>query len=401
MSDLTGVLIIGAKGAVATTLIAAGLMSRRNVLEFALPSEQDPNFDHLPLIPLSKMVFGGWDICHQSYRDAVEQHAVLPAEVRAIILDDLDKLHCARGISVQPNESPIHGAIDDERTVAHPERPLRILTDTVEREIERFKETTGVSHVVLIDLSSTATTPQDALFHHHLYAFEAALDQPAQELFGSMSAGMLYAYAGLKQSCSYINFTPSLTVDLPALHQLALKSGVPVCGKDGKTGQTLYKTAIAPMLKQRALKVRGWYSTNILGNRDGEVLDHIEHRKTKVESKRAALSEILGYDDFDHQVHIHYYKPRGDAKEAWDNIDIEGWFGVPMQVKINWLGSDSILAAPLVADLIRWMKYYSDQGASGVIPELASYFKSPLGTTQHDLFEQVNRLRKAHDPSIK
>jgi myo-inositol-1-phosphate synthase len=253
----------------------------------------------------------------------------------------------------------------------------------------------NVERVVLLDLSSTARPLINASVQHHLDDFNRLLDAPISEslALNAVNVGNLYAYAAISELCPCVNFTPSTTFDIPALITLAEQLKVPLCGKDGKTGQTLYKTALAPLFKQRALKVKGWYSTNILGNRDGEVLDQPEHRQTKIESKQNVLAELLGEDDFDHQVHIHYYKPRGDAKEAWDNIDFEGWFGVPMQMKINWLGSDSILAAPLAADLVRWMIYFHQRGDGGVISELASYFKSPLSFDHHHFFEQVTALQ--------
>jgi myo-inositol-1-phosphate synthase len=269
-----------------------------------------------------------------------------------------------------------------------------VITDILERDIQTFKEREGVSRVILLDLSSTAKGLLPSPAHATLAQLEEALDRPSSEVSGQLSEGTLYAYAALKSGCPCANFTPSTTFDIPALIELAQREGLPLCGKDGKTGQTLYKTALAPMFKLRGLKVLGWYSTNILGNRDGEVLNHPEHRQTKIDSKRAALSEILGYDDLDHQVHIHYYGPRGDAKEAWDNIDIEGWFGVKMQMKVNWLGSDSVLAAPLAADLVRWLTFYHRAGVGGPIPALGSYFKSPLGEPGHDLFEQAQLLRE-------
>ena len=205
---------------------------------------------------------------------------------------------------------------------------------------------------------------------------------------------MLYAYAAIKNGCHYINFTPSLTAEVPALIDMAVQAKVGLAGRDGKTGQTLYKTVLAPLFRERALKLKGWYSINILGNRDGLVLKEEKHKAAKIKSKTAVLESIVGYNDFDHQVHIHYYPPRGDAKEAWDNIDFSGWFDVPMQMKINWLGEDSILAAPLVCDLIRWVDFFTTHKEYGVFSQLASYFKDPLGCHEHDFFKQVQLLRE-------
>lgn len=405
-SELIGVMIVGAQGAVATTLIAAGLVARMrheltegralpaqlsSLPPFRLPSEAEPLFSSLGLPSLHQLRFSGWDICDQRLSEAAAQHDVLPASVLLPLAPALDALTTLPGawLSGAPVQSELSPAL--RRVEAH--QPLRLITDQLERDIEAFKAREGLSRVVLLDLSSTGQALSPSPAHDELARFEQALDQPSSELTGQLSEGMLYAYAALKTGCPCANFTPSTTFDVPSLIELARREGLPLCGKDGKTGQTLYKTALAPMFKHRALKVEGWYSTNILGNRDGEVLNHPAHRQTKIDSKRAALTDILGYDDLDHQVHIHYYRPRGDEKEAWDNIDLEGWFGVKMQMKVNWLGSDSILAAPLAADLVRWLSFYQRAGRSGPISALGAYFKSPLGAPGHDLFKQVELLK--------
>ena len=339
MSKPVGVLIIGAQGAVATTLIAAGVSARltqeaartgapnpfKTPHRFDLPSEAEPLFEALKLTPLAELRFGGWDVCAQRYSEAAAHHGVLPAAALLPIIEPLDATHRAPAIWLEG--APVLSDLDPELRRADPSRPLRELTDLIEADIERFRAEQGVEQVVLLDLSSTAKQPTHSEATSSLEALERALERPYQEVRGQLSEGLLYAYAALRQGCPCANFTPSTTFDAPALLELASQRGLPLCGKDGKTGQTLYKTALAPMFKLRGLRVKGWYSTNILGNRDGEVLNHPEHRETKIESKRAALHEILGYDDLDHQVHIHYYGPRGDAKEAWDNIDLEGWFG--------------------------------------------------------------------------
>lgn len=403
-SELIGVMIVGIQGAVATTLITAGLIARlqheaksalpkafERLPPFRLPSEAEPLFSSIGLPALHQLRFSGWDVCDQRLSEAAVQHDVLPASVLLPIIPMLDALSSLPGAWL--SGAPVKNSISPHLRTVQAQEPLRVITDALEEDIRRFRVKEGLSHVVLLDLSSTAKGPLVSEAHRSLNAFEEALDLPSSQIEGQISEGMLYAYAALKSNCPCVNFTPSTTFDIPALIELALSKKLPLCGKDGKTGQTLYKTALAPMFRLRALKVQGWYSTNILGNRDGEVLDHPEHRQTKIESKRAALTEILGYEDLDHQVHIHYYRPRGDAKEAWDNIDLEGWFGIKMQMKINWLGSDSILAAPLAADLVRWLIYYKREEVSGLITTLGSYFKNPLGDSGHDLFEQTKLLR--------
>ena len=396
MTNLIGVLIVGSKGAVSTTFISAGLCAQSSLLSssFLLPSDQEEAFKTLKLPPLSSFRFGGWDICDQSYQEAMIEHKVIPSSHFDAIFPLLDQVQSYQGITL--GHMPIHQKLASDNRNAHTQTTLRPLVNALENDIIHFKTLHQLKQVVVVDLSSTAKAVPTHPAHQSLADFETLLDTSLESLSDHIpvSEGMLYSYAALKQGCPCINFTPSLTFDIPALIDLALQNQVPLCGKDGKTGQTLYKTALAPMFKQRGLKVKGWYSTNILGNRDGEVLDHQAHRQTKIESKRAVLNEILGYDDLDHQVHIHYYKPRGDAKEAWDNIDLEGWFGVPMQMKINWLGWDSILAAPLTADLVRWMVYFQNQSQSGIIECLSSYFKSPLGQVGHAFFDQIHDLEQ-------
>jgi myo-inositol-1-phosphate synthase len=220
----------------------------------------------------------------------------------------------------------------------------------------------------------------------------------------AIAPSMIYAYAALSKGIPFANGAPNLTVDIPALTQLAQEKGVPICGKDFKTGQTLMKTILAPGLKSRMLGLSGWFSTNILGNRDGEVLDDPESFKTKEESKLSVLDQILQpelypdlYKDFTHKVRIHYYPPRGDNKEGWDNIDIYGWLGYPMQIKINFLCRDSILAAPIVLDLVLFMDLAQRCGMRGIQEWLSFYFKSPMCAAglypEHDLFIQLMKLK--------
>jgi myo-inositol-1-phosphate synthase len=242
---------------------------------------------------------------------------------------------------------------------------------------------------VVVNLASVERPIINSKSMETLEDFENALDENDE----SLTSGMIYAYAAISQKCGYVNFTPAVTADVPALEQLAKRNGVVLAGKDGKTGQTLYKTVLASMFQKRGLKVEGWYSTNILGNRDGEILNDQEHVKSKISTKQGVLPSILKYDDFVHQVHIHYYPPRGDLKEAWDNIDFTGWFGVKMQMKVNWLGCDSILAAPLVVDLVRWVHFLQGLGMSGNVKELGSYFKAPVGLEENDFFDQWLLLR--------
>jgi myo-inositol-1-phosphate synthase len=267
-------------------------------------------------------------------------------------------------------------------------------------DINAFRASAGVARTVLVWCASTESFLKAGAVHGSLANFEAGLrtNDP------TIAPSMIYAYAALSCGIPFANGAPNLTVDIPALTELAERNRVPICGKDFKTGQTLMKTIIAPGLKARMLGLTGWFSTNILGNRDGEVLDEPSSFKTKEESKLSVLDVMLQkelypdlYKGYVHQVNIHYYPPRGDNKEGWDNIDIFGWLGYPMQIKINFLCRDSILAAPLVLDLALFVDLAQRSGMKGIQEWLSFYFKSPQTAPglypEHDLFIQLMKLK--------
>jgi myo-inositol-1-phosphate synthase len=274
-------------------------------------------------------------------------------------------------------------------------RNKRDLADQIVADIKDFKARTGASRLVMIWCGSTEAHTILKPEHENIKAFEKALEDNSPEIAPSM----IYAYAALQAGVPFANASPSLSVDIPALVEMAKNNGLPVAGKDLKTGQTLMKTILAPGFKARMLGVRGWYSTNILGNRDGEVLDDPESFRTKAESKLGVLQYILQpdlypdlYGNIRHQVRIDYYPPRGDNKEGWDNIDIFGWLGYPMQIKINFLCRDSILAAPVVLDVALFLDLAQRSGMKGIQEWLSFYFKSPMTALglypEHDLFIQ-------------
>jgi myo-inositol-1-phosphate synthase len=276
----------------------------------------------------------------------------------------------------------------------------RELAEALRQDIRDFKAASGAERLVMIWSASTEIFLETTAAHLTLDAFEAAMAANDQ----AIAPSMLYAYAALMEGVPFANGAPNLTVDIPALTGLARERGLPIMGKDYKTGQTLVKTVLAPMFKARMLGVAGWYSTNILGNRDGEVLDDPESFKTKEESKLGVLEYILQpqlypelYGDMYHKVRINYYPPRGDNKEGWDNIDIFGWLGYPMQLKVDFLCRDSILAAPLVLDLALFMDLAQRAGMSGIQEWLSFYFKSPQVAAglypEHDLFIQQTKLK--------
>lgn len=400
MKSKIGVMIIGSKGSVATTLLAAQCtMQKEKKFSFNLPSETEEAYSVLGLIGLEEIAFGGWDVVSDSYSKSCQHHGVVPRHIIPSIASELDKIDVFPAILVEHDET-IEKLLEsddaqprmknvDFATTVFTKRPLKELIQSIEFDITGFKRRHNVEKMIIVNLASTEKPAMLGKVHDSLEAFEKGINNNDV----SITTGMIYAYTAIKNNAHIVNFTPSTVWEIPALIEFAEKRKIALAGRDGKTGQTLYKTAIAPMLKHRALKLTGWYSTNILGNRDGQVLNDPGHKATKIDSKKAVLNEIMGYDNFDHQVHIHYYLPRGDSKEAWDNVDFTGWFNVPMQMKIDWLGDDSILAAPLVADLIRWVNFFTEKGECGILTHLASYFKQPMGTKECDFFKQIAMLK--------
>ena len=350
--------------------------------------------DFVPLAGLDDLVFGAWDIFEQNGFEAATTAGVIEPALLEKIRPELEAIKPWPAVFDQKYVKRLMGT--NIKTGANKLE----LAEQVREDIRRFKETRALDRVVMIWCGSTEIflTPSDV--HQSVEAFEAAM----QSNDDAIAPSMVYAYAALKERIPYANAAPNLSADFPALDQLAIDNGSPVCGKDLKTGQTLIKTIIAPGLKARLIGVSGWFSTNILGNRDGEVLDDPESFKTKEESKKSVLDYILQpdlyptlYKDLCHVVRINYYPPRGDNKEGWDNIDLVGWLGYPMQLKINFLCRDSILAAPIVLDLVLFLDLAKRAGMSGIQEWLSFYFKSPVHAPdvypEHDLFIQLMKLK--------
>jgi len=389
MQNKLGVVIVGVNGAVSSTLIAgarlmaAGLAPRLGMLTEPggnpAPGEQVTDFLSFPKI--DDIVFAGWDLTFANVYEAAVHHNVLPLSQLDQIKDELVAMKPWPAVFSGEYAENVKGdnvvTADDFRAeVAH-----------IEKNITDFKAAHGLDTVVMVNLASTERWMELADVHKSLAAFEKGLDANDPNI----SPAMRYFYVANKVGAPYVNFAPSLT-NVPALEEQANELTNPYAGMDGKTGQTLLKTALAAMFKVRNIKVDGWYSVNFLGNNDGLILDSPASNKTKVLSKAAVLDSIVGYRVENHQVHIHYYKPRGDAKEAWDNIDMIGFAGVPMQMKINFLCQDSILAAPLVMDLVRLCDVAKRKGEKGIQRQLSLYFKSPYASPgeqpQHNLFDQ-------------
>ena len=350
--------------------------------------------DFVPLASIHDLVFGGWDIYDVNCYDSAVNAGVLNREQLDQVKDEMSAIKPMPAVFEHEYVTRIDGP-----NIKKGENK-RELADQLIDDIRRFKEDNALSRAVMIWCGSTEIFKKQAAVHQSVAAFEAGLEKSDPEIAPSQ----IYAYAALKSGVPFANGAPNLTADIPAMLELAKLHQAPLSGKDYKTGQTFLKTLVAPGLKARLLGLDGWFSTNILGNRDGEVLDDPDAFKTKEESKLSALEMILQpdqypdlYQDFDHKVRINYYKPRGDNKEGWDNIDIFGWLGYKMQIKINFLCRDSILAAPLVLDLALFMDLAQRAGMSGIQEWLSFYFKSPVTAPglypEHDIFIQLMKLK--------
>ncbi len=402
-----GVLLVGL-GAVSTTFIAGVLAIRRGLaapigsltqmgaIRLGKRTEgRSPRIsDFVPLASLDDLVFGAWDIFEENCYEAARTAGVLEPTALEQIRPELEEIRPWPAVFDQRYVKRLEG-----RNVKQAANK-RELAEQVRADIRRFKESHHLARLVMIWCGSTEVFMTESAVHASLPLFEQAL-QSSDPLIPS---SMIYAYAALKEGIPFGNAAPNLTVDIPALLDLASQTRTAVAGKDLKTGQTLIKTIVAPGLKARLIGVSGWYSTNILGNRDGEVLDDPESFKTKEESKKSVLDYILQpdlypelYRNLCHLVRINYYPPRGDNKEGWDNIDLVGWLGYPMQLKINFLCRDSILAAPIVLDLVLFLDLAKRAGLGGIQEWLSFYFKSPMHAAglypEHDLFIQLMKLK--------
>jgi myo-inositol-1-phosphate synthase len=402
-----GILLVGL-GAVSTTVIAGVLAVRRNLakpigsltqmgtLRLGKRTEgRSPKIaDILPIAGLDDVVFGGWDLFDDNCYDAAKTAGVLEPSLLEQIRPELEALKPWPAVFDRKYVKRLDGP-----NVKKGKNKLD-LAEQVIADIRKFKADHALDRLVMVWCGSTEIFMNESPAHQSIEAFEKALAASDE----TIPSSMVYAYAALKEGIPFANGAPNLTCDVPALVDLAQKTRSPIAGKDLKTGQTLIKTIIAPGLKARLLGVEGWYSTNILGNRDGEVLDDPESFKTKEESKKSVLDYIFQahlypelYQEIHHVVRINYYPPRGDNKEGWDNVDLVGWLGYPMQLKINFLCRDSILAAPIVLDVALFLDLAKRAGLAGIQEWLSFYFKSPQHAPglypEHDLFIQLMKLK--------
>jgi myo-inositol-1-phosphate synthase len=378
-----GLAIVGLGGAVGTTVSAGlDLLGRGLIGTDGLPLA-----GHDELAPYTSIVVGGWDLNSDDLATAARHHGVLePAQLDAAG----PALAAMRPWPAAANPAFCHNVTGANVVEAQGHRAA---VELIRADLRRFAAERDLDATVMVNLASTErTVDRGAPALATADAFEHGLDadDPA------IGPAMLYAYAAIREHVPYVNFTPSVAADIPALTKLAEIEHVPIAGKDGKTGQTLLKTVLAPALRDRALRVDGWYSGNLLGNRDGLALDDPSSLESKLGTKSSALDDLLGYPVPDHVVTITYYRPRGDAKEAWDSIDLRGFLGQRMQLKLNFLCRDSILAAPLVIELARLVELAARRGEAGAQEQLGAFFKAPMscgdGPTEHAFHVQQARL---------
>ncbi|HVJ06562.1 MAG TPA: inositol-3-phosphate synthase [Candidatus Saccharimonadales bacterium] len=405
-----GIMVVGL-GAVATTFIAGveavrkgiaapiGSLTQMGTIRLGKRTDgRSPMIkDFVPLADLNDIVFGAWDIFPDSAYEAAAKAKVLEKELILQLKPFLDTIKPMPAVFDHEYVKLIDGP-----NVKKGKNKLE-LAEQLRADIRNFKKENGCDRLVVIWCGSTESFQKASEVHASVEAFEKGLEASD----ANIAPSQMYAYAALKESVPYANGAPNLSVDLPVMQELSRKNNAPICGKDFKTGQTLMKTILAPGFKARLLGLSGWFSTNILGNRDGEVLEDPGSFKTKEESKLSVLDEILQpklypelYGDIFHKVRINYYPPRGDNKEGWDNIDIFGWLGYPMQIKVDFLCRDSILAAPLALDIVLFLDLAartSDLKGIGIQEWMSFYFKSPMTAPglypEHDLFIQLMKMK--------
>jgi myo-inositol-1-phosphate synthase len=403
-----GVLLPGMGGAVSTTFIAGveaiksglgkpiGSLTQLGTIRIGKRTEKKSPLikDFIPLCDLEDLVFAGWDIFPDNSYEAATKAGVLDKSLVEELKDTLQDMAPMPAVFSRKYVKNLNG-----KHLKRGKTKMDLAEQLID-DIKKFKKESGVDRLVMVWCGSTEVYIQASEVHSSIKSFEEGL----KNNHPGIPPSMIYAYAAIKCGIPYANGAPNLSADVPALTKLAIQKKVPISGKDFKTGQTLMKTILAPGLKSRMLGLNGWFSTNILGNRDGEVLDDPYSFKTKEQSKLSVLEYLFQpdlypdlYSNYYHKVRINYYPPRGDEKEAWDNIDIFGWLGYPMQIKVNFLCRDSILAAPIVLDLVTFLDLAGRAGMYGIQEWLSFYFKSPMHGEnlypEHDVFIQLMKLK--------
>lgn len=407
-SGKLGVLIVGMGGAVSTTLITGVLSVRKGLAKPIGPITQMASIqmqdgkehlikDIVPIADLKDVIFGGWDIFEDNAYDAAMYAEVLKEKDLNKVKDELIEIKPMPAVFDHNFAKRLNGTYIKKADTRWN------LVELLRQDIRKFKEENGCDRLVVLWAASTEIYIPLAEEHKTLESLEKAMKDNRTDI---IAPSMCYAYAALSEGAPFVMGAPNLCVDIPAMWELSAKKQVPIAGKDFKSGQTLMKTVLAPMFKTRMLGVSGWFSTNILGNRDGEVLDQPENFKTKEVSKLSVIDNILEpekypelYGNVYHKVRINYYPPRKDNKEAWDNIDIFGWMGYPMEIKVNFLCRDSILAAPIALDLVLFSDLALRAGMYGIQTWLSFFCKSPMHDNDHepihDLFQQWRIVKQA------
>lgn len=413
-----GVLCVGL-GAVATTLITGTLMARKGLAnpvgsftqlgKMRVGRGEKKQYKHVseivPMANLNDVVFGAWDVFADNAFESALYCQVLKKEDIEPVRDELERIKpmkaCFDADYARNLVDPSFGRIPDPLWTM-PDDTRWNYANNLRKDIQNFKKENGCSRVIVFWIASTESyTPRNGQVHGTLAGFEAAMKADDRK---HLPPSMVYAYAALMEGCPFIMGAPNVCVDIPAFFELSKKQGLPIVGKDFKSGQTMMKSAMAPIFRTRLLGVEGWFSTNILGNRDGQVIEHPDNFETKRISKASSIEWILEQDEYPelytdiyHKVKINYYPPRRDNKESWDNIDIFGWMNYPMQIKVNFLCRDSILAAPICLDLMLFTDLALRAGLSGVQEWLSFYVKKPMTYDDerpvHDLFQQFAMLK--------
>ncbi|MCA1961642.1 MAG: inositol-3-phosphate synthase, partial [Desulfomonile sp.] len=382
-------------GSVSTTVILGALALRKGLTAPTGMITATEAFSDLGFVPVEKMEFGGCDVRVGGLRETAQQITRESGAIDPALLNAVKPDLALMESDIVPGTATNCGVAIESLAVAPSSRALSIREEIarIAASLEDFKRKKGLDELVVVNLASTEPMLEVRECHRDLSVFESCLDRNDSSV---VRASTIYSYAAIRSGCPYINFTPSTGALFPSLVALAEREGVPVMGNDGKTGETLVKSALAPMFMCRNLEVMSWEGFNILGNLDGRMLDHPENKESKIHTKDAVLSKILGYSPHS-QVHINYVPSLSDQKTAWDFIHFKGFLGAKMSVQFVWQGYDSLLAAPLVLDLVRWAELAKRRGEAGLLPHLACYFKDPIGVAEHRLYEQFRMLTEYAD----
>jgi myo-inositol-1-phosphate synthase len=378
-----GVMIVGLRGATASTVVATALRPRQGDLARFLITEGDLA-KTLGLARVEDLVFGGWDVAKESWRETIQRHGVIDLRLHPELLASLEKVDSLPGVALGLDHATVNGEIEGDR------RKGGAILEAIRTDIRAFRAKHRLDGLVVLSLAAPAKLPNPETWPKTADELLTMLEERRFE-----SALPYYLAAAALEGASIADYTASATLEMPGLLELATKCRVAVAGRDGSTGQTLLKSVLAETFSTRKLRVRGWYSTNILGNHDGLVLQDERYSDVKKHDKTALLEEILGYEVETHLVDIRYYLPAGDEKEAWDAIDFETWFGGRGRLRIDWQASDSLLATPPIIDLVRLVSLLQARGFHGIRPELGLFFKHPLGTEERRYLHLARELEKA------